>query len=269
MPMHIMMTLLTLLLVLATTCPATSFQFSPRLTSRHHPGLGHATATDDDATDNNLIYTKDFFIEKVSTKARALDVRVFRGFSISAEEYISEQHSVGNTVSETIAIDHLMQNYDEQGHYIMKNNNNLLQNEPEDYFIALYNGTDTLCDSSMARQNGLAGLVRTQLRRQPPLIVGPSSDGTPSILVLPPTVTIPSSHLYVANMRVGDTMQRRGIGMALLSSIKDYVDTLGEDRNIPLVLSVDSDNLGAIQLYEKFGFEYLERNSDWGTMILI
>jgi len=267
------MTLLTLLLVLATT-PATSFQFSPRLTSRHHPELGHATATDDDATDHNLnlIDTKDFFIEKVSTKARALDVRVFRGFSISAEEYISEQHSVGNTVSEFMAVDHLMQNYDEQGHYITKNNNNnnnLVQNEPEDYFIALYNGTDTLCDLSMARQNGLAGLVRTQLRRQPPLIVGPSSDGTPSILVLPPTVTIPSSHLYVANMRVGDTMQRRGIGMALLSSIKDYVDTLGEDRNIPLVLSVDSDNLGAIQLYEKFGFEYLERNSDWGTMILI
>jgi ribosomal protein S18 acetylase RimI-like enzyme len=271
--MHIMMTLLTLLLVLATT-PATSFQFSPRLTSRHYPELGHATATDDDATDHNLnlIDTKDFFIEKVSTKARALDVRVFRGFSISAEEYISEQHSVGNTVSEFMAVDHLMQNYDEQGHYITKNNNNnnnLVQNEPEDYFIALYNGTDTQYDLSMARQNGLAGLVRTQLRRQPPLIVGPSSDGTPSILVLPPTVTIPSSHLYVANMRVGDTMQRRGIGMALLSSIKDYVDTLGEDRNIPLVLSVDSDNLGAIQLYEKFGFEYLERNSDWGTMILI
>ena len=271
--MHIiMMTLLTLLLVLATTCPATSFQFSPRLTSRHHPWLGHATATDDDATDHNLIDTKDFFIEKVSTKARALDVRVFRGFSISAEEYISEHHSVGNAVSESMAVDHLMQNYDEQGHYIMKNNNNnnnLVQNEPEDYFIALYNGTDTQCDLSMARQNGLAGLVRTQLRRQPPLIVGTSSDGTPSILVLPPTVTIPSSHLYVANMRVGDTMQRRGIGMALLSSIKDYVDTLGEDRNIPLVLSVDSDNLGAIQLYEKSGFEYLERNSDWGTMILI
>ena len=139
------------------------------------------------------------------------------------------------------------------------NNNHLLQLDPEEYFIALYNDTDTLRDLGMARQNGLAGVVRMQLKRQPPLIV-----------VLSPTVTIPSTHLYVANMRVGDNMQRRGIGMALLSSIKDYVSTLGlEYRDIPLVLSVDSDNFAAIQLYEKFGFEYLERNSDWGTMILL
>lgn len=267
------MMLLTFLLVLAHSYPAASFHTpsSPRKTSLHHLDLGqeHA-ATTAAITEDNLIDTKDFFIEKVSTKARALDVKVFRGLSMSAAEYISEQHNIGIEVSETMAIDHLMQNYDESGHYVMKSNNNYLpQCDPEDYFIALYNGTDTLCNLSMARQNGLAGVVRIQLKRQPPLIVGPSPDGTPSILVLSPSIAIPSTHLYIANMRVGDKMQRRGIGMALLSSIKEYVSTLGEDRNIPLVLSVDSDNFGAIQLYEKFGFEYLERNSDWGTMILL
>ena len=262
------MTLLsTLLLVLSVSCPVSSFHTfftSPRPTSRQE----HAATTG--ATE--LIEPKDYSIGRVSTKARALDVKVFRGFSISAAEYILEQHEIGNEVSETMAIDHLMKNYNDNGQYVIKHNNiNLLQKEPEDYFIALYNGTDTLCELSMARQNGLAGCVRTQLNRQPPLKVGPSSDGTPSTLVLSPTVTIPSSHLYVANMRVGDSMQRRGIGMALLASIKDYVSTLGEDKDIPLplVLSVDSDNVGAIQLYEKFGFEYLERNSDWGTMILL
>ena len=266
-----MMLLSTLLLVLSISFPVTSFHTSSsssslRPTSRHE----HTATATTDATDGILIDTKDFSIERVSTKARALDVKVFRGFSMSAAEYISEQHELGNEVSETMAVDRLMKNYNENGQYVMKQNNiNLMQNESEDYFIALYNGTDTLCESSMARQNGLAGCVRTQLNRQLPLKVGPSSDGTPSTIALSPTVTIPSSHLYVANMRVGGSMRRRGIGMALLSSIKDYVSTLGEDKDIPLVLSVDSDNVGAIQLYEKFGFEYLERNSDWGTMILL
>jgi ribosomal protein S18 acetylase RimI-like enzyme len=270
--MNIMM-LLTQLLILTAIFPATSFHppslhetsSSSRLvTSRPHLGLGrgHATST------GNGIETTDYVIEKVCTKARALDVKVFRGFSISAAEYILEQRCIGNEVSQTMAIDYLMKNYNENGQYMMENSDLLLQYEREDYFIAIYNGTDAVCGLSMARQNGLAGLVSAQLRRQPPLIVGPSQDGTPSILVLPSSVPIPSSHLYVANMRVGDNMQRRGIGMALLSCIRDYVNTLGEE-NIPLVLSVDNDNIGAIRLYEKFGFEYLERNSDWGTMILI
>lgn len=264
------MLLSTLLLVLSASCLVTSFHtssFSSFRPTSHHEHTATAAAA---ATDGIFIDEKDYSIERVSTKARALDVKVFRGFSISAAEYILEQHEIGNEVSETMAIDHLMKNYNENGQYVMMHKNiNLLQNEPEDYFIAIYNGTDTLCELIMARQNGLAGCVRTQLNRQPPMKVGPSSDGTPSTLVLSPTVTIPSSHLYVANMRVGDNMQRRGIGMALLSSIKDYVNTLGEDKDIPLVLSVDSDNFGAIQLYEKFGFVYLERNSDWGTMILL
>jgi ribosomal protein S18 acetylase RimI-like enzyme len=261
--------MLLLSFVLAANCRSPSFHAPSSLwpTSRHLPGLEH-TATAD-AIDGHLIDDKDYFIEMVSTKARALDVKVFQGFSISAAEYISQQRVIGNEISEIMAIDHLMKNYNDNGHYVMKSDNNLVQNKPEDYFIALYNGTDAVYDVSMARQNGIVGLVRTQLRRQPPIAVGPSSDGTPSISVLSLTIPIPSSHLYLSNMRVGDNMKRRGIGMALLSSIKDYVSTLGEHESIPLVLSVDNDNLGAIGLYEKFGFEYLEKNSDWGTMILI
>ncbi|KAL7507607.1 hypothetical protein ACHAXN_010208 [Cyclotella atomus] len=245
--------------VLAASCPGRFHtSSSPRLACRHRL-RPKRTATTDNAADGNVIDTKDFYIEMVSTKARALDVKVFRGLSKSAAEYISEQHEMGNEISETIAIDHLMKNYNDNGHYIVESYNNLLlPHEPEDYFIALYNGTDSMYGASMARQNGIAGLVRTQLCHRPP-----------SVLVLPSTVPISSTHMYVSNMRVGDNMQRRGIGMALLSYIKDYVSSLDEDKNIPLVLSVDSDNIGAIRLYEKFGFEYLERNNEWGTMILI
>jgi len=37
---------------------------------------------------------------------------------------------------------------------------------------------------------------------------------------------------------------------------------------IPIILSVDNDNLPAIKLYEKFGFQYLETNDEFRVMIL-
>ncbi|KAK1733217.1 hypothetical protein QTG54_016074 [Skeletonema marinoi] len=43
--------------------------------------------------------------------------------------------------------------------------------------------------------------------------------------------------------------------------------TTNEER-IPIVLSVDTDNIPAVRLYEKFGFEYLERNEVFCMMVL-
>ena len=37
---------------------------------------------------------------------------------------------------------------------------------------------------------------------------------------------------------------------------------------IPIVLSVDTDNIPTVRLYEKFGFEYLERNDVFCMMVL-
>ena len=276
------MVLPTLLLVTLTANHVLSFHIninssssssSRRPRSEWHTRLDHRQVTladDDNVTEDDSFNNKDFFIEKVSTKARALDVRVFRGFSMSAVEYVSEQHSAGKKVSETMAIDYLMKNYDEHGQYIFKRKG-MHQNDPINDFIAIYNGTQATTDMSISRQNGLAGVVSTKLCHTPPPVVGPDIDGTPSMLLLSSTVPIPSSHLYVANLRVDDSMQRRGIGMALLTTIKDYVNTLALVRgsNIPLILSVESDNTVATNLYQKFGFEYLEKNSDWGTMILV
>lgn len=41
-----------------------------------------------------------------------------------------------------------------------------------------------------------------------------------------------------------------------------------EEERIPIVLSVDTDNIPAVRLYEKFGFEYLERNDVFCIMVL-
>eukprot|EP00984_Skeletonema_dohrnii_P036376 scaffold37278_cov178-Skeletonema_dohrnii-CCMP3373.AAC.2 len=41
-----------------------------------------------------------------------------------------------------------------------------------------------------------------------------------------------------------------------------------DEERIPIVLSVDTDNIPAVRLYEKFGFEYLERNDVFCMMVL-
>ena len=81
---------------------------------------------------------------------------------------------------------------------------------------------------------------------------------------------LPTPHVYVANMGVDEKMQRRGIAMALLQAVKVYTKSLSEELNedIPIILSVDNDNVPAIKLYEKFGFEYLETNDEFRVMIL-
>ncbi len=236
------------------------------------PNLSRLGSTSTSYSDADTINKRDYYIEKVTTKARALDVRVFRGFSMSAAEYVLNQQQSGTEMSESMAINLLMKDYNDHGHYIVKETiikNNIPQIiiEPAHYFVAISNVTDmSSCDLDIARHNGLVAVVSAQLRHHSPLMMtSPCSnnDGIHHAL----DVSIPLSHMYIANMRVGDNMQRRGIGMSLLSSIKDYANALGKESNIPLVLSVDNDNLNAIQLYEKFGFQFLERDSDFGTMI--
>ena len=84
---------------------------------------------------------------------------------------------------------------------------------------------------------------------------------------------VPSPHVYVANLRVDEGMRRRGVAAALLSSVISWNEERDNSRDggataTPLVLSVDNDNVGAIRLYERFGFDYLERNGHYCVMIL-
>ena len=217
-----------------------------------------ATSVDADMdSSSNLHDNVNYSIIQVSNKARALDVKVFRGFSVSAREHIVDQwRNNGKEVSEIQAIDFLMKNYDNNGNYIMASG--MKSYEPETFFAAMYNGEEREKLECFSRQNGIIGVVSAQLRRRTPLTDDPSElTATP--------------HLYVANMRVHDNMQRQGVGKALLSSVIAYANSLNEqiDETISLVLSVENDNLGAIQLYEQLGFEYIEKNKFFGLMLLL
>ncbi len=209
-------------------------------------------------TDSNLHDNVNYSIRQVSNKARALDVKVFRGFSVSAREHIvDQQRKNGEEVSEAQAIDFLMKNYDNDGNYIMAGG--MKSYEPETYFAAMYNGAERERMECFSRQNGIIGVVSAQLRRRTPLGDDPSE-----LTATPP-------HIYIANMRVHDNMQRQGVGKALLSSVIAHAISLNErmDEAISLVLSVENDNLGAIHLYEQLGFEYVEKNKFFGLMLLL
>ncbi|KAL7458305.1 hypothetical protein ACHAWC_010988 [Mediolabrus comicus] len=167
---------------------------------------------------DNTINRRDFYIEKVTTKARALDVRVFRGFSMSAAEYVLNQQHSGTEISESMAINLLMKDYNDQGHYIVKDT--IIKNkipqiiiEPAHYFVAISNVTDmSSCDLDIARHNGLVAVVSAQLRHHSPLMMtSPCSNDDDIHHAL--DVSIPLSHMYIANMRVGEAWYRRGIGV--------------------------------------------------------
>jgi len=229
-----------------------------------------ASSSSTDSTPN----IDDFFIQQVTLKASALDVKVFRGFSKTAGEHVIEQmqSTPPNIISEEEAIDFIMKNYHNNGDYKYNNNPHY---GPETYFMAIYDHNDIENNDDdtrlFTRTNGVVGVVSAQLRKRAPLIAGPGTNNEDKDNTnVRPAVSLPSPHVYVANMSVDNKMQRRGIAMSLLQAIKVYTKSLSEELNedIPIVLSVDNDNLPAIKLYEKFGFEYLETNDEFRVMIL-
>ena len=220
------------------------------------------------SSNSNLNAITDYFIQQVTLKSSALDVKVFRGFTNSAKEYVLEQQELDNVISETQAVDYIMKNYHPNGDYMY----NTPYYEPESYFMAIYNGTESDDTLSFARPNGIVGVVSAQLRRKAPLIAAAGSSQSDETHTVLPSVSLPSPHVYVANMRVDTKMQRKGIAMALLTAVKEYAISwrvaLHMNEDIPIILSVDNVNLPATALYEKFGFEYLEHNDVFRMMIL-
>jgi ribosomal protein S18 acetylase RimI-like enzyme len=228
----------------------------------------------------------DYHVGMVECRSRALDVRVFRGFSITALEYIADldRNRDGHNpiMTEEEAIDRLMRDHDVNGKYVMKvigdasgiddDDGIGRYHVPETYFVAIYDGNDRILNESLRRQNGIIGVVSAQPRRH-------SGSDDPHL---------PREHVYVANMKVDERMRRRGVGTALLTSVISWNNDKNDDSNEemrsgggsmndgaetttiapPLVLSVDNDNEGAIRLYERLGFDCLERNEHFCVMIL-
>jgi ribosomal protein S18 acetylase RimI-like enzyme len=213
-------------------------------------------------------------VERVSTKKRSLDVKVYRGLQMSPKEYISKRikEENGNSVfymTEEEAIDLLMKGYDKHGDLI----NHVSPNDRPVYFSAVYEPNVQQDDKSIdeirelermfSRQNGVMGIVSAQVKNR----------GNGNLKVIPPKnihdLLDPSnlpSHVYLANMSVDDAMRRRGVGTQLLESVTNFCRALDDVQII--VLSVYKNNIGAVRLYESHGFKFFEENEDFGSMFL-
>lgn len=240
--------------------------------------------------------TEPYRIEMVNSKRRSLDVKVFRGFSMTPEEFMwklihpivnETTHNRGScetfaAISEDDAVNLLMPDYDELGRYIRCQS--MQSNAQEVYFVAVYcSGNETLRNGAedanikmdpalFDRTNGVIGVVSAQQRDSSPLVPDSSIDDTEQ-QTANLELDIPFPHIYLASMRVHQSFRRTGIGRALLSSVVDYAKPFSPGKHVqigthlPIVLSVDNDNSGAVSMYEKFGFEYLEKNDIFSTMV--
>jgi ribosomal protein S18 acetylase RimI-like enzyme len=201
------------------------------------------------------------------------DGKVSRAFNYSITQ--QQQQILDSDDLAHAVVDYIRKNYYGSAQCM---NNYPSYYEPETYFCALYNGrtVESTTQSLFADTNGIVGIVSAQLRKRAPLIAGPSinpnnNDSSETNNVHTPSVTLPIPHVYIANMKVDTKIQRRGIAMSLLCAVTEYTKSWCEEINendIPMVLSVDNDNLPAINLYEKYGFTYLEQNDVFRMMIM-
>ena len=226
-------------------------------------------------------------IERVSTMKRALDVHVYRKWSIPAKELMQRQAASEEStaiMNEEDAIIHLMKGYGSDGKRI----NHLSKHDPVVHFAAaLYplpsslstsegRQADDLSEPCYARQNGVVGAVDTQLRNQDSDVTvedmrrfmessalsKPDDECVQSL----PEVSLPP-YIYLFNMEVDEQMRGQGIGAALVSAVSSYVRT--QTPASMVLLSVENDNHAAIRAYYREGYDYLEKNEVFGKMFKI
>ncbi len=209
-------------------------------------------------------------IERVSNRSRALDVKVFRGFSIPASEYIQKQlieHNQVMTEQECIHI--LTSSYDDYGQDMS------ILGEPLVQFVAVvsYNqtitgdgiflsrNTSTLSPSSIAheRTNGVVGVINAQIKRN----VG-SVDATIKNKYNNNN-DIPWPHVSLKNLNVQTDFRLQGLASTLVNEVKQYAE---KEAINAIVLEVECDNYGAVHLYLKEGFKFVQNVSDFGGIMV-
>jgi len=201
-------------------------------------------------------------IECVSCRKRCLDVRVFREFSMSAHEYISLKQEKDNiTLSEIEAIYELTASYDDDGKDLKSVGGEISQ------FVAVIDDDKTKRVDDIVivgdgdgqkryeqeaqhlekRTNGVIGTIEAQIKT---LNTNNNKSKNHSHHWWP--------HVSLKNLYVNENYRRMGIASALV----DAVEKNGREdaRNKAIVLEVDRANKGAVALYEKKGFRFIEEN---------
>ena len=176
-------------------------------------------------------------IERISSRNRILDGRVFRGFSISASEYKQKMCIEKNiTISEEEAVHDLTLSYDDDG------KDTTLCGSPVMQFVAVVSH-DKLQNypSIHKRTNGVIAVIDAQIKQKNKM--GGDQE-----------MNLPWPHVSLKNLNVHEDFRRRGIASALVQEVRKF--TRDEDIHW-IVLEVEYSNYNAITLYQKEGFEFL------------
>jgi ribosomal protein S18 acetylase RimI-like enzyme len=88
--------------------------------------------------------------------------------------------------------------------------------------------------------------------------------GSVDVEAVASTTTTTSNLLELKNLRVHEAARRQGMGKALLQAVQNHALSMGAN----VYLEVDSDNLGAIELYQQMGFSSEKDNANRMTWTL-
>lgn len=201
----------------------------------------------------SLSLVPTYTIERVTSKERALDVRVFRGHcATSANELINLQiqqedtrissKSLLSAMTKDEAINSLMMEYDSQGRLI----GTVVPNDPIVQFVACSD------DARYTRTNGVVGSVDAQVRR-------PHMDENNIVADCFP---LPSPYVYLADLEVHVSMREKGVGTALVSEVVEFANAQISMSGSGVMLNVDSHNESAIRIYQRGGFHLLDYNGE-------
>ncbi len=209
----------------------------------------------DDSTSTNEINKKDDYdisIERVSTRARVLDVRVFRGFSISAPEYIKRQTLELNfTILEEDAIKQLTSSYDNNGKEL-----DFIGHPVVQYIAVAYQQRDYEFSAEQECTNGVIGAVDAKIQWSPSSSLSTGQLGR-----------LPWPHVSLKNLNVHENFRRMGVASALVGAVQVFAR---EEGMRAVILEVDCENTGAVSLYKKEGFVFIDESEKIsGKMILV
>jgi len=193
------------------------------------PSTARALTRHDGAAAKACAIEGSFTIERVSNRHRALDVLVFRGFSISAEEYQQKMMKENQEkITDDEALRRLTCGIDDSGR------DTRILGGPVVTFVAICGKDDCFC-----RTHGVVATVDAKLNED---------------------------HVYLKNLSVDERVRRRGLASLLVTALKMYAETAHADK---VILHVERQNVNAIALYEKEGFVFAEEHEGDGRMIFV
>ena len=199
----------------------------------------------------------DILIERISSRSRVLDLRVFRGFSMSSSEFVRKQYNENNIlISNDESILQLTSSYNDNGTDI-----SVIGKSPVQFVAVVNTGNAKELEVNHhvhSRTNGVIASIDAQIKLNDDNYHKDSNIND---------IPITNDYVSLKNLNVHEDFRRRGIASALVKMVKMYAK---ENKINTVMLEVEYSNKNAIRLYQREGFQFMEKMEGiGGTMVYI